>query len=274
MEVSASSYEFDTVLQADSIESHHAGLFACGTYSLRNDEASGRRWREGRIHLVDLDAPVFGPVHSVSCGGVLDLKWGGDLLASVESEAGFGLYRLEGLKLAEQLRGKLDRKIRSFCNQAPESLINLSLDWIGNTQRLAMSHDDGSLSLWDVGEASMTNLEWWGAHDNEAWIVAAHKSEFSVLWSGADDGFLRGWDSRVGLGRRKNTFEVKGDAGVTSILQDVHDGHLWAVGGYDEELRLFDDRNPKTPVAKLSDLGGGVWRIKFGAQKFLFLVLR
>lgn len=255
--------EFDTILQADSIETHQDGLlFACGTYSLRNDESSGRRWRDGLIHLVS--ATNVEPLSSVACGGVLDLKWGGDVLASVESEAGFGLYRLdrEEKVLKEHQRGKLDRKMRSLCKNAPESLINLSVDWDGSCKRLALSHDDGSLSLWDVGESELRNLSWWDAHDNEAWIVASHKQSPEILWSGADDGFLRGWDARAGLGKRKHTFEVKGEAGVTSIAQSRLNEHIVAVGGYDEELRLFDDRKPLIPLARLPGLGGGVWRIK------------
>jgi WD40 repeat protein len=261
--VSVCQSEFDTVLNADSIETHHDGLFVCGTYSLRNDNATGRRWREGLIHLVDANAPVFKPLQSVSCGGVLDLKWSGDLLASVESEAGFGLYRLtdESL-LSEQWRGKLDRKSRSLLATAPEALINLSVDWQNSNKRLAMSHDDGSLSLWDAGQAELQNLCWWDAHDNEAWIVACHSRSPDVLWSGADDGFLRGWDSREGFARRRNTFQVQSTSGVTSIQKNRHDSHSWAVGGYDEDLRIFDDRKADVPIARIDKLGGGIWRIK------------
>ena len=278
--LSVSEKDFDTILQADSIETHHgSGLFVCGTYSLRNDSVSGRRWREGLIHLLDARGPLSSSLHSVSCGGVLDLKWSGQLLASVESEAGFALFRLsedddsggkkKEMMLLETQRGKLDRKSQCLMQTAPESLINLSVDW-QSPHRLAISHDDGSLSLWNVGNSEIQNVAWWDAHDNEAWIVAAHKQNVDVFWSGADDGLLRGWDSRAGFAKRKHTFQVKSEAGVTSIMPSVHDPHTWAVGGYDEELRLFDDRNTVAPLSRLPQLGGGVWRIKLRRMACLF----
>ncbi len=253
------------MLQADSIETFTDDLFVCGTYSLRSDDVTGRRWREGLIHLVSCD-DASGPRQSVACGGVLDLKWqkgSGSLLASVESEAGMGLFRLQDGRLEDQQRGKLDRQSRTLRSNAPESLINLSVDWTLDGKRVAVSHDDGSLSVWEVAAEGLRNVEWWQGHDNEAWIAACHRSQPDVLWSGADDGLLRGWDLRRGVGKRQHVFQVKGDMGVTSIQACPHQDGLWAVGGYDESLRIFDERNTAEPVAELSGLGGGVWRIKW-----------
>ncbi len=256
---------FSTVLQADSIETFAEDLFVCGTYSLRSDDATGRRWREGLIHLASCD-DAGGPRQSVACGGVLDLKWqkrGGPLLASVESEGGMGLFRLREGRLEDEQRGKLDRQSRTLRSTGSESLINLSVDWMHDGSGLAVSHDDGSLSVWRVAPEGLRNVKWWHGHDNEAWIVACHRSEASVLWSGADDGLLRGWDLRSGVGKRRHVFEVRSETGVTSIQASPHSDGLWAVGGYDETLRLFDERNTAAPVAQLEGLGGGVWRAKW-----------
>ena len=253
---------FSTVLQADSIETYGGGLFVCGTYSLRNDEATGRRWREGLIHLVCADDAEERPRQSVACGGVLDLKWrrGGEgLLASVESEAGLGLLKLADGRLEPVLRGRLDRQRRALAAEAPPGLINLSADW-SSEGRLAVSHDDGSVSLWEAEGPALRCLHWWQGHDNEAWIVACHREAPHLLWTGGDDTALRGWDLRTGIGSGKHVFEARSGAGVTAAQHCG--GPLWAVGGYDEQLQLRDERRPERPLAQLPGLGGGVWRIK------------
>jgi diphthamide biosynthesis protein 7 len=261
---------FDTVLQADSIEAHSGGVFVCGTYSLRRDEATGRRWREGLIHLACADDAEEWPRQSVACGGVLDLKWqrGGTLLASVESEAGLRLLRLDDGELQQVVRGRFDRQRRVLAAEAPENLINLSADWTLDGRRLAVSHDDGSVSVWDVnggGAAELQCVQWWHAHDNEAWIAACHGEQPDVIWSGGDDAALRGWDLRAGTGRGQATFSAKGAAGVTAIQH--WGGPVWAEGGYDECLRLWDERRTAKPLDTLAGLGGGVWRIKRHPQQ-------
>lgn len=109
----------------------------------------------------------------------------------------------------------------------------------------------------------------WQAHDLfgspiEAWIVAFNCHDPHVLFSGADDATLKGWDLRAASTPTfKNTRAHS--MGVCSIQFHPHDEHLVAVGSYDEHVSLWDHRNMKTPLA-LHSTGGGVWRLKWHPQ--------
>ncbi|EPQ31026.1 uncharacterized protein PFL1_01215 [Pseudozyma flocculosa PF-1] len=110
-------------------------------------------------------------------------------------------------------------------------------------------------------------LETWHAHDFEAWIAAFDCwSGGQVVWSGGDDLAMKGWDLRTpntGAGRRPTFAVTRGfDGGVTSMQSHHLRQHLWAVGSYDANVRLFDARAPLRPVSE-TPVGGGVWRTKW-----------
>ncbi len=58
-------------------------------------------------------------------------------------------------------------------------------------------------------------------------------------------------------------------AGVTCLASHPARQHLWAVGSYDAQVRLFDARNPARPIVDAGrtpqeiDVEGGVWRLKW-----------
>lgn len=62
------------------------------------------------------------------------------------------------------------------------------------------------------------------------------------------------------------------NGGVTAIESNPHREHIWAVGSYDERLRLFDDRNPRRPVSD-THVGGGIWRTKWHPTRPATLLL-
>lgn len=260
---------FDCVLSADSIETCPVGsgsLFACGTYKLRDED--GKRWRDGLVHIFDCDKVVEGnkllPEHSVSCGGVLDMKWRKNLLCSVESEAGLSLMKMDDeMTLKTVLKGKLSRKNSCFVanGSVDESLINLSVDWTTDSSA-AFSHSDGSVSLWDLGSSEPRCISWWHGHDNEAWIVASDRNGGDLLCSGGDDGFLKRWDMRSGQATAAGS--VRLDCGVTSAQAAA--GGQWAIGSYDERLRLYDWRKSAKELQRSKGLEGGVWRVKWGKE--------
>ena len=60
------------------------------------------------------------------------------------------------------------------------------------------------------------------------------------------------------------------DMGITSIQNSLHTEHLFAVGSYDDHLRIYDIRNLKQSLFQ-TNMGGGVWRIKWNPHKPLML---
>jgi diphthamide biosynthesis protein 7 len=58
------------------------------------------------------------------------------------------------------------------------------------------------------------------------------------------------------------TISKEFEAGVTAISSHPFVDHVFAVGSYDEYVRLYDSRMLKEPLWKVH-VGGGVWRIKW-----------
>ena len=111
----------------------------------------------------------------------------------------------------------------------------------------------------------------WNAHNmfgcpSEVWTCSFLKGNTNVVLSGADDGTLKSWDVR---NTQRHIHKIGGDnaefeAGVTSISSHPTLDHVFAVGSYDEYVRIYDYRkmDDKEPMAKVH-VGGGVWRIKW-----------
>jgi hypothetical protein len=136
--------------------------------------------------------------------------------------------------------------------------------------RALASLADGRLWLGRLGEGGVVREEaCWGAHflrggvPAEVWCAAAVGGA-GALWSGGDDGLLKGWDARA-PGASGPTFTVgHHGAGVTCIAPRGQAApHSIATGCYDQHLRLWDSRRMGGgPLGQL-DLGGGVWRLKW-----------
>ena len=95
--------------------------------------------------------------------------------------------------------------------------------------------------------------------------------------AGGDDLALKGWDIRTpcyeqerapiftckrGYVRQSSNLTKRFDGGVTSIQSHPLRQHYWAVGSYDEKLRLYDARQMRYPVNE-THVGGGIWRAKW-----------
>ena len=83
-----------------------------------------------------------------------------------------------------------------------------------------------------------------------------------VVWTGADDCTLKGWDLRSGCGSASFSNRKAHQMGVTAIQFSALSEHLAATGSYDESLRLWDARQTRRPLSELA-VGGGIWRIKW-----------
>ena len=133
--------------------------------------------------------------------------------------------------------------------------------WDGDT--LAVSDAGGRLTLLSLSPTGLVAGRCWGGHNLggcgvEAWVVTCNPHSPGVLWSGGDDGALRGWDTR-GASRTFVDASTHG-AGVTSVAWHPTRPNLVVTGSYDESVRLWDDRQMAAPLEAFPT-GGGVWRL-------------
>ncbi|XP_032117784.1 diphthine methyltransferase isoform X2 [Sapajus apella] len=226
---------------------------------------------------------------------ILDMKWchipvaGHALLGLADASGSIQLLRLaesELLKwkpeefphcLSWEKSGHMLEPLSSLALE--QQCLALSLDWsTGKTGRLLpgftvsrtrdqplkiiSSDSTGQLHLLMVDEmgSRLQKVASWQAHQFEAWIAAFNYWHTEIVYSGGDDGLLRGWDTRA-PGRFLFTSK-RHSMGVCSIQSSPHREHILATGSYDEHILLWDTRNMKQPLAD-TPVQGGVWRIKW-----------
>nr|XP_012639894.1 diphthine methyltransferase isoform X1 [Microcebus murinus] len=279
----------DTELTADSVEwcplDGRRHLLACGTYQLRKPDGglgaqsqSGLdpdepQIRLGRLYLYSLNDNSTQPLVEVQrkdTSAILDMKWchvpvaGQVLLGMANASGSIELFHLVG---SEESRFKL-QPLSSLALE--ENCLALSLDWsTGKTGRassrpwkIISSDSRGQLHLLAVSEEEprLQKVVSWQAHHFEAWIAAFNYWQTEIVYSGGDDGLLKGWDTRA-PGEPLFTSE-RHSMGVCSIQSSPHREHVLATGSYDEHVLLWDTRNMTQPCAD-TPVQGGVWRLRW-----------
>uniref|UniRef100_A0A8C3WKY6 Diphthine methyltransferase n=1 Tax=Catagonus wagneri TaxID=51154 RepID=A0A8C3WKY6_9CETA len=277
----------DTEYTADSVEwcplegCRH--LLACGTYQLKKPEEqpadpSGLdvdvpQTRLGRLYLysfnADSSACPLTEVQRRDTDAILDMKW---CHVQVAGHALLGVADAGGsIELLRLVRSQNAHLLQPFSRFALEKqCLALSLDWsTGKAGRVSeqplkivSSDSSGQLHLLNVGEAGpgLRCVATWQAHRFEAWIAAFNYWQTEIVYSGGDDGLLKGWDTRlpgapVFASRRHS-------AGVCSVQSSPHRETILATGSYDEHVLLWDTRSMKQPIADVP-VQGGVWRLKW-----------
>ncbi|KAH8288257.1 hypothetical protein KR044_008981 [Drosophila immigrans] len=266
----------DTEYSADSVEwctTHD--YFACGTYQLvEQDEETpkAQRSRKGRIYLYGFDRQRdtgLERLQNIDTAAILDMKWlpawtddSGPQLATVNA-----LGQLEIYELLPDDRRLLQRASCELGTKTGDDVpaLALSLDWQrdedADTVQLLVSDSLGNVHrLRYTSQGDLSSINYWHAHDFEAWTCAFDRWSRGVVYSGGDDCLLHAYDLRQEPEQRVWTNRAHG-AGVTALLSHPELEHLLLTGSYDERLRVFDTRAMKRTIAELN-LDGGIWRIK------------
>ena len=163
-----------------------------------------------------------------------------------------------------------------------EGVLCLAVD---SKASVVSSHSNGTLGVWDKENGHLASR--WYAHaleqcPIEVWSVEEGSGAYeAMLWSGGDDGLLKGWDRRTDCttasvpsfmrAPNKPTFSVAQPCGVTVLTYPEarsmegdcvgEEEHMLLSGCYDGMVRCWDLRRMEAPLAEF-DGKGGIWRIK------------
>lgn len=206
---------------------------------------------------------------------IFDLKWcprainGDAFLGQAAHNGELQLYRTERAGNEEDFP-VLHKKGSTPGYEEGETPPNgLSLDWNNRVvcapePMVAMSQSDGMLSLFQLSDESQdgfTKVRSWKAHEFETWIAAFDNWNPNLVYSGADDALLKGWDVRAPVAPA--FINRSHEAGVCTVHSHPTREHVLATGSYDEKLRIWDTRAMRRQPLHEENLGGGVWRLKW-----------
>ncbi|XP_068983697.1 diphthine methyltransferase [Bombus flavifrons] len=271
---------FDTEFSADSVEwcpiDSFKDVFVCGTYQLMKDEnlpSNVSSKRLGRIYLFQIvQNGRLIILQKLEVPAVLDMKWAHVtlqnkiLLGVVNSLGHLQIYQLKNDNEKITLELLVQKRVG-------DEVLALSLDWCTGrlmnevSLKIVVSDSKGFVSLFELNENELNEINSWSAHGFEAWIAAFNYWDTNIIYSGGDDCKFQCIDTRI---KTRVSNKVHG-AGVTSIHSNAAREFLLSSGSYDEILRLWDTRNLKQPISNIN-LGGGIWRLKWDPFKWKYLL--
>uniref|UniRef100_A0A182SCQ1 methylated diphthine methylhydrolase n=1 Tax=Anopheles maculatus TaxID=74869 RepID=A0A182SCQ1_9DIPT len=227
---------YDTEQPADSVEwcpqEGWEDIFVCGTYQLERDQESSLANRKGRILLQRYNEEATNEpltlLQTIERSAVLDQKWNPtqrNQLAAAGADGSLAIYALTGTTGEPVLEHQTAAALHGD-ETNDQNLLALALDWSADGKRIRFDHLPCALYL-----------------------------------AGGDDSLLCMHDIRCPdepIMKGKNKTHA---AGVTCMLSFAERDHALLTGSYDENVRLFDERQLKASVSELP-LHGGVWRLR------------
>lgn len=262
--------EFDTNLTADVVAwrpiiGESSTNLACGTYFLDKEKNK----RLGSLYILNLEKELHNlkliDTFNFNDSGILDMKWfNSNKLLTIDSN--------NNLKLLDFNDNKIQCIETKYLGN--ES-IGLTIDYLSDTNnhRILTSDTKGYINLTKLNDNKFDCVASFQAHELEIWSVLLDRFSENIVYSGADDCFLKSWDLRDQKCVSKcNIFQ----GGVVSILSpgqelnNYNENHL-ICGSYDEKIYVLDKRNLKRSINESKKLNGGVWKMKTNKSRDLLL---
>jgi len=262
----------DIALCPDALEYLEGSrILACACYQLDTSTS----FKSGSLDLYKVDQANIAPgslslSSSVSSRAIFDVRWrkqegNSSECAVVTAGGGVCIYRVCDDKADEPCLEQLSMIELDPMHQ-PSPISALYVNWL-DRQSMTVAMSNGVVSILSLVSDSLSIVSSWAAHSLggcpiEVWVTESDPRNPYVVWTGADDSLLKGWDTRS---LSSPLFASKAhSAGVTSIKWNPFVEHVVATGSYDECLRIWDERYmSKGPVSELPGLGGGIWRLKW-----------
>lgn len=239
--------------------------FLEGTYYLKPEAREAPQTRIGRlaVNRFNFRTNEINAVTYQDTAAILDSRWHNfcnyTYVVTADAVGSVGLFHFTDFNLVQQ------SKVDLHTDQSKDSvLLVLSVDTCttGNCHSSIIASDSqGGINLMDIGNDGIQVITRWRAHNFEAWTCTFDKWNPNVIYSGGDDTTVNVYDVREAGKACKIETNNCSMAGVTSLLSFPNKEYTMAIGGYDEELRIYDTRQLKRGKTK-TNLSGGIWRIK------------
>mmetsp|Transcript_12120 Transcript_12120/g.34092 ORF Transcript_12120/g.34092 Transcript_12120/m.34092 type:complete len:599 (-) Transcript_12120:191-1987(-) len=111
--------------------------------------------------------------------------------------------------------------------------------------QLVSSDNEGVLTLWDSSTGQI--VQDYEAHEKRIWSVDFCPTDPLLIASGSDDGKVKIWSTN----QNGAVLQLDLRVNVCSVCYSTSSANTIAVGSADHLVRLFDLRNPATPVNTL-----------------------
>jgi diphthamide biosynthesis protein 7 len=206
-------------------------------------------------------------ITSLSEATIFDIKWSyqkiknAGYLGMADSAGNLSIYKLVDNGTTFDLEPKIstDNETNEVC---------CSLDWsnrlTNSTSHVVVSRSNGFITLYDFGDNNLKPLDEWRAHTQEAWVVAFDHWNTNIVYTGSDDCYFKGYDTRAGTS--SSIFINEGhEAGICTIQVNPHDPNIMATGGYDTFLNIWDKRMITKPLIHYCT-ESGVWKVKWNPR--------
>ena len=205
---------------------------------------------------------------------------------SVEDESDVGRFHLRPISSSVRDEDVESTRLALSLDWEKRDAASSSSDCTDTSRKIVSSYSDGSICIHSFHPfhpapdyTSLIEEERWDAHTlfgcpSEVWTCcfaasgstgqcASSNDGTNVVISGGDDCTMKLWDVRSGLTQPvAKVGNAEFEAGVTAVSYHRTKENMFAVGSYDEVVRLYDVRTLKEPLGRVN-VGGGVWRIRW-----------